>query len=104
MVEIELIENKLFTDDGKYVTRYELECKLREIDHKLSASLKDAGNDSSKKNGILTVRADKDMDDVSIRLNNISDRLDKFLLAIIGLSITTLVSVILMLASFILRG
>lgn len=86
-----------------FVTRYELECKLREIDQKVSGSLKDAATDASKKNGFLTTRAEKDLDDISIRLNTISDRLDKFLLAIIGLSITTLVSVILMLASFILR-
>ena len=92
-----------------FVTRYELECKLRDIDKRVGNAVKDAGTEADNKNGHLKERADKDnvsyekrLDDITLRLNAISERLDKFLIAIIGLGITTLVSFIMMLFSIVL--
>jgi hypothetical protein len=93
-----------------FVTRYELECKLREIDKKVTTIGKDAGVEAEVKNGHLSARADKDnvayekrLDEIYFRINAISERLDRFLIAIIGLAITTLVSFVLMLASILFK-
>lgn len=94
-----------------FVTRYELECKLREIDKKISTSSKESSNDATLKNGAVSDRFDKDseaidkkFDDISTRLNLIVDRLDKFFVAIVGTAITTLISIVLILVQFLLRN
>ena len=94
-----------------FVTRYELECKLREMDKKISASSKESGDDATIKNGFVIDRADKDskvsekkFDDVSARLILIGDRLDKFFIAIVGMAITTLISIVLILVQFVLKS
>lgn len=102
MVEIEKPEEY-------FVTRYELECKLREIDQKLSGAVNDASRDASTKNGIISDKVNKDtlffekrVEDIHSRIQAINDRLDKFLIAIISIALTTLVSLLLILVSFIL--
>ena len=94
-----------------FVTRYELECKLREMDKKITASSKESGDDATIKNGLVIDRADKDskvsekkFDDVSARLILIGDRLDKFFIAIVGIAITTLISIVLILVQFVLKS
>ena len=94
-----------------FVTRYELECKLREMDKKISASSKESSDDATIKNGFVIDRADKDIrtsdkkfDDIGARLIIIGDRLDKFFVAIIGTAITTLVSIVLILVQFIMKS
>jgi len=94
-----------------FVTRYELECKLREMDKKISASSKESSDDATIKNGFVIDRADKDtrasdkrFDGVSARLVLIGDRLDKFFIAIVGIAITTLISIILIMVQFVLKS
>ena len=94
-----------------FVTRYELECKLREMDKKISASLKESSDDATIKNGFVIDRTDKDtrvsdkkFDDVNARLVLIGDRLDKFFIAIVGIAITTLISIVLILVQFVLKS
>jgi hypothetical protein len=94
-----------------FVTRYELECKLREMDKKMSASSKESGDDATIKNGFVIDRADKDtrasdkkFDDINARLVLIGDRLDKFFIAIVGIAITTLISIVLILVQFVLKS
>ena len=94
-----------------FVTRYELECKLREMDKKISSSSKESSDDATIKNGFVIDRADKDskvsekkFDDFSARLILIGDRLDKFFIAIVGIAITTLISIVLILVQFVLKS
>jgi len=84
---------------------------LREMDKKISASSKESSDDATIKNGFVIDRADKDIrisdkkfDDISTRLVLVGDRLDKFFIAIVGIAITTLISIVLILVQFVLKS
>ena len=94
---------------------------LRKVDEKITDAVKTADNHSNNANDKLEVQMTRDASIVAAtyeraialqdkvianqadQIKALSDRLDKYLLMVVGMSITSLISVVLMLASIILK-